>query len=129
MPSLSIPSPVGQLTIDEADEAIVAIRWAGRAEPATAARCSPRRRRQLDAYFAGRLSRFRSAAAPAGSPFDERVWAAMRQIPYGETRSYGDLAHGDRLGAARGRRRLRQQPDPDRHPVPPRAGARRARRL
>ena len=35
---------------------------------------------------------------PQGSPFETRVWAAMRQIPYGETRCYGDLA--DAVGSA-----------------------------
>jgi hypothetical protein len=43
MPSLSVPSPIGQLAIDEKDGAIVAIRWSN--EPAaTAAPCSPKRR-------------------------------------------------------------------------------------
>jgi methylated-DNA-[protein]-cysteine S-methyltransferase len=91
MPSLSIPSPVGQLTIDEENETIVAIRWAD----APAGNGSPlltEAARQLDAYFAGQLSHFDLPLAPAGSPFEARVWSAMQQIPYGETRSYGDLA-------------------------------------
>jgi methylated-DNA-[protein]-cysteine S-methyltransferase len=91
MPSLSIPSPVGQLTIDEEDDAIVAIRWAD--EPASNG--SPllaEAARQLDAYFAGQLSHFDLPLAPAGSSFEARVWSAMQLIPYGETRSYGDLA-------------------------------------
>ena len=91
MPSLSIPSPVGQLTIDEDNAAIVAIRWAeepaGNGSPLLAEAA-----RQLEAYFASRLSHFDLPLAPAGSPFEARVWAAMQQIPYGETRSYGDLA-------------------------------------
>ena len=91
MPSLSIPSPVGQLTIDEENAAIVAIRWAeepaGNGSPLLAEAA-----RQLEAYFASRLSHFDLPLAPAGSPFEARVWAAMQQIPYGETRSYGDLA-------------------------------------
>ena len=91
MPSLSLPSPVGQLTIDEEDDAIVAIRWAD----APAGNGSPlltEAARQLDAYFAGKLSHFDLPLAPAGSPFEARVWSAMQLIPYGETRSYGDLA-------------------------------------
>ena len=91
MPSLSIPSPVGQLTIDEEDDAIVAIRWAdepaGNGSPLLAEAA-----RQLDAYFAGQRSHFDLPLAPAGSPFEARVWSAMQLIPYGETRSYGDLA-------------------------------------
>jgi methylated-DNA-[protein]-cysteine S-methyltransferase len=97
MPSLSIPSPIGQLTIDESDDAIVAIRWAdapaGNGSPLLAEAA-----RQLAAYFAGRLSHFDLPLAPAGSPFEARVWSAMQAIPYGETRSYGDLAQA--IGSA-----------------------------
>ena len=91
MPSLSLPSPVGQLTIDEEDDPIVAIRWAD----APAGNGSPlltEAARQLDAYFSGKLSHFDLPLAPAGSAFEARVWSAMQLIPYGETRSYGDLA-------------------------------------
>ena len=48
--------------------------------------------RQLDAYFAGRLRRFDLALAPAGTAFQQRVWRALCDIPYGETVSYGALA-------------------------------------
>jgi methylated-DNA-[protein]-cysteine S-methyltransferase len=92
MPSLSIPSPIGQLTIDELDDAIVAISWAdapsGNGSPLLAEAA-----RQLAAYFDGRLSRFDLPLAPAGTSFETNVWAAMQAIPYGETRCYGDLAH------------------------------------
>jgi methylated-DNA-[protein]-cysteine S-methyltransferase len=97
MPSLSMPSPVGQLAIEEHDGAIVAIRWAdapaGNGSPLLAAAA-----RQLAAYFDGKLSRFDLPLAPAGSLFEARVWAAMQAIPYGETRCYGDLA--DAVGSA-----------------------------
>ena len=52
--------------------------------------------RQLTAYFKGTLRTFDVPIAPAGTPFQQRVWAALQQIPYGETLSYGELAH--RLG-------------------------------
>jgi methylated-DNA-[protein]-cysteine S-methyltransferase len=91
MPSLSIPSPVGQLTIDEIGDAIVAIRWAdaprGNGSPLLAEAA-----RQLSAYFDGRLCRFDLPLAPAGTPFETEIWSAMQAIPYGETRCYGDLA-------------------------------------
>ncbi|MEZ5287485.1 MAG: hypothetical protein R2712_22330 [Vicinamibacterales bacterium] len=41
--------------------------------------------RELDAYFAGRLRRFSIRAVPVGTPFQERVWAALCDIPYGAT--------------------------------------------
>ena len=91
MPSLSIPSPVGQLTIDEMDDAIVAIRWAD-APSGNGSALLTEAAHQLAAYFDGQLSRFDLPLAPAGSPFAVRVWSAMQDIPYGETRCYGDLA-------------------------------------
>jgi methylated-DNA-[protein]-cysteine S-methyltransferase len=48
--------------------------------------------RQLDRYFTGRLRSFDLVLAPDGTPFQQRVWAALRAIPYGETRSYGEIA-------------------------------------
>lgn len=91
MSSLSIPSPVGQLTLEDDGNAIVAIRWGnggGNGSPLLAQAA-----RQLSAYFAGELHEFDLPLTPAGSAFERRVWTAMRAIPYGETRSYGDLAH------------------------------------
>jgi methylated-DNA-[protein]-cysteine S-methyltransferase len=47
---------------------------------------------QLAAYFTGQLTEFTVPLAPAGTPFQRRVWAGLREIPYGETWSYGQLA-------------------------------------
>ena len=91
MPSLSIPSPVGQLTIDEADETIVAIRWVD-GPHSNGSPLLNEAARQLEAYFTGKLHRFDLPLKPEGTPFEGRVWAAMQAIPYGATRSYGDLA-------------------------------------
>jgi methylated-DNA-[protein]-cysteine S-methyltransferase len=55
--------------------------------------------RELDAYFAGRLKRFSTPVAPDGTPFQRRVWAALCDIPYGGTVSYGELART--IGAER----------------------------
>lgn len=49
-------------------------------------------RRQLDAYFAGRGRAFDVPLAPRGTPFQLRVWEALRRIPFGATWSYGQLA-------------------------------------
>ncbi len=48
--------------------------------------------RQLDAYFQGRLRRFDLPLAADGTDFQKAVWAALREIPYGETVSYGEIA-------------------------------------
>jgi methylated-DNA-[protein]-cysteine S-methyltransferase len=47
---------------------------------------------QLDEYFAGERRDFELTLAPAGSEFQLSVWNALADIPYGETRSYGDIA-------------------------------------
>jgi methylated-DNA-[protein]-cysteine S-methyltransferase len=52
---------------------------------------------QLTAYFAGELRDFDLPLAPVGTPFQERVWQALRDIPYGATTSYSALAN--RIGA------------------------------
>lgn len=49
-------------------------------------------RRQLAEYFAGRRTRFDVTCATDGTAFQEKIWSLLLAIPYGETRSYGDLA-------------------------------------
>lgn len=48
--------------------------------------------RQLDAYFAGELCEFDVRLDLRGTEFQRRVWEALLTIPYGETRSYGQIA-------------------------------------
>jgi methylated-DNA-[protein]-cysteine S-methyltransferase len=48
--------------------------------------------RQLQAYFAGDLETFNLRLAPQGTPFQMEVWQRLRDIPYGQTISYGELA-------------------------------------
>ena len=52
---------------------------------------------QLDAYFAGELSDFDVELDLRGTGFQQRVWKALLTIPYGETRSYGEIA--EQIGA------------------------------
>lgn len=57
---------------------------------------------QLDAYFAGALREFDLPLHLAGTPFQRSVWAELRRIPYGETRTYGELAQNlGKPGASR----------------------------
>jgi methylated-DNA-[protein]-cysteine S-methyltransferase len=65
---------------------------------------------QLEEYFARKRTTFTVPIAPAGTPFQQRVWNELTAIPYGETRSYGQLAAaiGNKsamraVGAANGR--------------------------
>ncbi|MFZ6046543.1 methylated-DNA--[protein]-cysteine S-methyltransferase [Pseudomonas sp. CR3202] len=48
--------------------------------------------RQLDLYFQGRLKRFDLRLAPRGTAFQQQVWRALQDIPYGRTTSYSELA-------------------------------------
>ena len=52
----------------------------------------PALREQLDAYWTGELTAFDVPLAVVGTPFQQKVWAALRRIPYGHTWSYGQLA-------------------------------------
>lgn len=48
--------------------------------------------KQLDSYFAGKLKKFDLPIKPAGTTFQKSVWKALALIPYGQTRSYSDMA-------------------------------------
>jgi len=92
MPRLSLPSPVGRLTLFEESGVITALVWGGKSA-GKPTRLLEDAKRQLAAYFAGRRKAFVLPLAPEGSPDEQHVWALMAKIPYGETRSYGALAH------------------------------------
>ncbi|HEX6755169.1 MAG TPA: methylated-DNA--[protein]-cysteine S-methyltransferase [Mycobacteriales bacterium] len=49
---------------------------------------------QLEAYFAGELTTWDLPLAPVGTAFQQKVWAALRAIPYGATMTYGEIAAG-----------------------------------
>lgn len=91
MPELSLPSPVGLLTLHEEAGAITAIAW-GQCKRAEETPLLRRARVLLERYFAGEREEFALALRPSGSAFERRVWAALRQIPYGATRTYGEIA-------------------------------------
>ncbi|MBP3035601.1 methylated-DNA--[protein]-cysteine S-methyltransferase [Arthrobacter sp. zg-ZUI100] len=81
-----------------AGDAAAAGREVAPGREASAAAVLARTRDQLAEYFAGERREFDLPMAPAGNPFRQQVWALLQEIPYGETRSYGDLARqlGDR---------------------------------
>jgi methylated-DNA-[protein]-cysteine S-methyltransferase len=75
--------------------AVAAARSAGRpvGERADADPLLAEAARQLAAYFRRDLKEFDLPLRPDGTPFQLRVWEQLRQIPYGETTSYGEIAH------------------------------------
>jgi methylated-DNA-[protein]-cysteine S-methyltransferase len=91
-----VPSPLGPLTLTAVGGALTAIDFgapAGFADGAPAAGpVLAEAARQLDAYFAGDLREFSLTLRPSGTPFQLSVWGALREIPYAETATYGDLA-------------------------------------
>lgn len=63
-------------------------------------------RRQLEEYFAGRRKEFEADLNPRGTEFQKAVWKAILEIPYGETRSYAEIA--ERIGKPRAYRAVGQ---------------------
>lgn len=91
MAHLSLHTPIGDLTVFEADGAIVSLDW-GWVYDAQPTPLLERARDQLYDYFDGRLKAFDLPLAPVGTPYRQAVWKALCAIPYGETRTYVDIA-------------------------------------
>lgn len=92
MPQLALHTPIGDITVSEEDGAVVALDWGWGAGAEVATPLLRQARAQLHAYFDGDLTAFDLPLAPAGTPYRQRVWQALCAIPYGETRSYADIA-------------------------------------
>lgn len=91
MPQLSLHTPVGDITVSEENGSIVALDWGwGRDQTETPTLLAARA--QLEEYFDGARTAFALPLAPEGSPYRQKVWAALCRIPYGTTRSYLDIA-------------------------------------
>ena len=95
-----LDTPIGRLLIAGDDDAVRRIDFpkdgkAGRPEASweeSARGAVGEAMRQLREYFAGRRSEFELPLAPEGTEFQRTVWNRLREIPYGETISYGELA-------------------------------------
>jgi methylated-DNA-[protein]-cysteine S-methyltransferase len=97
-------SPLGELLLAGDGDALTAVHMDG--SPGPGWRRDPgffrEAAEQLRSYFAGELREFDLPLDPHGTPFQRRVWAALREIPYGSTISYAELAAAvGRPGAAR----------------------------
>ncbi|SMX36960.1 methylated-DNA--[protein]-cysteine S-methyltransferase [Octadecabacter ascidiaceicola] len=95
MPSITIPTQFGPLTLWEEDGAIVRLDWDGNGTDETELLVEAAR--QLRAYDAGELKAFDLPLQVAGSDFQRAVCEQMSAIPFGETVTYGDIAKA--LGA------------------------------
>jgi len=98
----TFPTPAGAFSLAvDADGAVAASAFGdraalqARAPDATlveSAAATAVARGAVQAWFKGRAKDFPVALAPVGTPFQQRVWTALRTIPFGQTRSYGELA-------------------------------------
>ncbi|OBI41387.1 cysteine methyltransferase [Mycobacterium kyorinense] len=99
----TIDSPIGLLTLAGHDHVLTNLRMVDQTyEPSRADwvpedTAFPTAVDQLNAYFAGERTDFDIELNMAGSAFQRRVWEALMTIPYGETRSYGEIA--EQIGA------------------------------
>lgn len=82
-------SPLGPISVEETEGVITALHW--EAGPAPDTPLLAKAIAQLTAYFDGRLTRFH-LPLDYGTGFAEQVRRAMAAIPYGDTRTYGDLS-------------------------------------
>lgn len=111
----TLDSPIGALEITGMEAGISAIAFLDDPAPTSEdippdlADCV----RQLEEYFAGTRKEFTVELAPKGTPFERRVWAHLLDIPFGETRTYAQIAEalGDpktirAVGRANGRNPL-----------------------
>lgn len=94
-------SPVGRLKLVATDQGLAGILWENdrpgrvRFDDAAASETHPvlvEAERQLTEYFAGQRREFTVKLDVAGTAFQRKVWNALLTIPFGETRSYGDIA-------------------------------------
>jgi methylated-DNA-[protein]-cysteine S-methyltransferase len=105
----TVESPIGELTLASDGEALTGLYMTDqRHRPELPAADGDddavlaAARAQLAEYFAGERREFDLPLKPAGTPFQRAVWEALRDIPYGETAGYGELANRlGRPGAAR----------------------------
>ena len=93
MPQTVVDSPIGPLGLVASDFALQSVMFhGGRLKADGVSPVLDEAGRQLDAYFAGELREFDLPLDPRGTPLELAVWRALREIPYGQTASYGEQA-------------------------------------
>jgi methylated-DNA-[protein]-cysteine S-methyltransferase len=109
-----LPSPIGPLYVAADDAGLTTLYTDGHRSHTQAGPGNGRFAdvaQQLDEYFAGERTDFDLPLSQRGTPFELSVWNALRAIPYGETRSYGELARelgsvARAVGRANGRNQI-----------------------
>lgn len=97
----TMPSPVGELKLVASDQGLAAVLWEnddpkrvrlGTLQEDKKHPVLLEAERQLSSYFAGKLEKFSLKLDPVGTDFQRQVWEALLTIPFGETRSYAQIA-------------------------------------
>ena len=95
----TVDSPIGELTLLGDGDGLAGLympsqRYGPECDPAWRRDAAPFAdvASQLEQYFAGERTAFDLRLAPRGTPFQQRVWGLLREIPFGETTTYGALA-------------------------------------
>lgn len=90
---LLIDSPIGPLTLSGTETALTKLTFGDVRQAGTcSAPVLEQAARELSEYFSGTRREFTVPLAPEGSDFQQKVWAALRSVPYGTTASYKDIA-------------------------------------
>jgi len=91
----SYDTPYGKITVVSNGSAVVSLKHENNITPACEKKAdaiTDMAAKQLGEYFSGKRKEFDVPLAPQGTEFQQRVWSALREIPYGETRSYRQVA-------------------------------------
>ncbi|MCU0277170.1 MAG: methylated-DNA--[protein]-cysteine S-methyltransferase [Acidobacteria bacterium] len=93
-PCVYCKSPIGYLRITGSEKWVVAVEFCDQPGPEAdgAPECLKKACQQLDEYFHGKRRKFEVPLMLRGTPFQKRVWAALRKVPFGRTLSYGGIA-------------------------------------
>lgn len=97
MEFLVFDTPLGQMALAEESGALTRLFLPGEGIPHLVSRETPllsKGRDEILAYLRGERRSFDLPLDPMGTPFQQAVWAELRRIPYGETRSYAQVAAG-----------------------------------
>jgi methylated-DNA-[protein]-cysteine S-methyltransferase len=90
-PQVSIDSPLGPLALTSDGEFLIGLDIGTRVSKPSSDAVIDLATQQLEEYFAGRRTAFDLPLKAQGTPFQQSIWSALQDIPYGQTTSYGEL--------------------------------------
>ncbi len=88
----SVESPIGPITLVAQGEKIIRVELGKRVRPQGSSKVLSEAKRQIDAYFSGKLERFSIPVEASGTDFQKAVWKEIGKIGFGRQISYGEIA-------------------------------------